>query len=73
MTGRTPLILPDPGCSFGYPLGQVAELLSDRLGEFWVWMVGRKLRHCFGTKQSPAHGPVVYPVDLARFLEEVAA
>lgn len=47
----SPLILPDPSCSFGYPLGQLGEILSsERLGEFWVWAKRerRLVRYCTG-------------------------
>lgn len=79
----SPLILPDPACSFGYPLGQVFELLKDggddRYGEFLQWMLHRKVANCDPRRSynpsscSIAHGPVVYPVDLARFLQQAAA
>lgn len=47
-----PLILPDPGCSFGYPLGRLAEILGsdETAGEFWLWAKRerRRVRHCIG-------------------------
>jgi len=74
---NSPLILPDPSCSFGYPLGQVQELLSDEesYGAFLQWARDERVRfgHCLGTRQSVAHGPIVYAADLHRYLEQAAA
>jgi hypothetical protein len=78
---NTPLILPDPACSFGYPLGQVAELLSDeeRYGGFLHWWRGCGYEICDPHRPfkpsscSIAHGPVVRPYDLCGYLEQAAA
>ena len=83
----SPLILPDPSCSFGYPLGQVQELLGDesRYGDFLVWARSRRVpigqctslqyRYSFEPSDCPSapHGPIIYAADLHRYLEQAAA
>lgn len=71
---NSPLILPDPGCSFGYPLGQVREILGGKANDFWWWMRKRPMGFCDGPAECErAHSFVVYPADLARFLQQAAA
>jgi hypothetical protein len=73
------LILPDPSCSFGYPLGQVQELLGgrDAMSEFWLWVQRgdhwRVGQWCIGGECAAAHGPVIYHAYLAGYLEQAAA
>jgi hypothetical protein len=73
--------LPAPQCRGGYPAYQVEEILGDRAEEFWAWMRGQTMMLCNGERYNHdtqmyeascggvAHGTVVYPWDLLRFLE----
>lgn len=61
-------MLPDPECRNGYTYHQVQEIMGDREGEFFRWMAGQTVMACGGSKCDVAHGTVVYPEDLERFL-----
>lgn len=74
-------MLPAPECEGGYTYRQRAEILGDRLDEFGNWMRGQTMMLCAGRRYSygagdyvpacngVAHGVVVYPWDLQRFLD----
>ena len=76
--------LPEPACEGGYTADQVEEIMGAALPVFNRWMRGQTIMLCEGwsynheTKHydeacgGVAHGPVVYPWDLKRFLDGVA-
>lgn len=71
----------EPECRMGYTYAQLREILGDRLDEFGHWMRGQTMAICDGRKynsdtngyepacDSRAHGGIVYPWDLQRFLD----
>jgi hypothetical protein len=73
--------LPDPECEAGYTVPQLHEILGDRFEAFEHWMRGQTMAICEGRRfvhetrtyreccGGQAHGVVVYPWDLKRFLE----
>lgn len=76
------MMLPEPLCSSGYPWYQIKEEILDagELAKFSDWMYGQTMSICNGRRYSHetkeyqescggvAHGGVVYPWDLQRFL-----
>lgn len=72
-------------CRLGYTSEQVAELMGDRLDEFYEWMVGQTQAICEGRKYNHdtrkyeeacgghAHGLIVYEWDADRFLAGLPA
>ncbi len=73
--------LPTPDCESGYTKAQLDQILRNRRMEFTTWMGGQTQSLCEGRKYNHetkeyeeacngvAHGPVVYPWDLKRFLD----
>lgn len=69
-----------PVCRYGYTPAQIAEMMGTREPAFWKWYEGQTGAICdgrvwdWGTEQYVpskclmAHGPVVYPWDVAAFL-----
>ena len=65
--------LPDPECSFGYPLGQLRKLLGEEgYGQFLQWARNGRVRFGVCEQRCDPHGPVVYPADLHRWMQEAA-
>lgn len=73
--------LPDPECKYGYTDNQIRLILGDKYNSFARWMFGQTMSICSGMeydhdtrKMLPsgcgrAHGTIVYPWDLERYLE----
>jgi len=73
-------MIPEPDCTYGYTESQLEEILGNDLDRFWRWMYGQTMCLCQGQSYNHetknyeeacggiAHGPVVYPWDLARYL-----
>lgn len=76
--------LPKPECVGGYPFNQVVEILRENnrdLTEFDHWMRGQTRMLCEGRRYNHetkeyqtecggvAHGGIVYPWDMERFLQ----
>ncbi len=73
--------LSSPDCQYGYTISQINMILGARRKEFTAWMSGQTQTLCDGRKYNHetrgyeeacggvAHGPVVYPWDLKRFLD----
>lgn len=68
MLWRGLVMLPEPECRNGYTYHQVQEIMGKREDEFLRWMAGQTVMACGGSKCSVAHGMVVYPEDVGRFL-----
>lgn len=72
--------LPKPECEMGFSEEQVTQILGPAESAFWHWMDGQTMclcearrynheKHCYEpTTCVKAHGTVVYPHDLERFL-----
>lgn len=79
MTAKTPR-LPEPECRWGYTDTQVREIVGDRYDAFVDWMEFQTMSLCEAREYdhnisswvsgpcTDAHGVVVYPWDLRRFL-----
>lgn len=80
--GKATEILPEPECQMGYTRRQLHEILSEKYAVFMAWMNGQTQSICDGREYDPvsktivpsqctpvAHGSIVYPHDLRRFLE----
>lgn len=75
------MTLPKPECELGYTAAQVREILGAASPAFAAWMQhqttamceGRRFNHEIKSYEPAcggvAHGIVVYPRDLRRFLE----
>jgi hypothetical protein len=78
------LELPKPECESGYPQWQVEEILAKfgrSQDEFGKWVYGQTMSLCQGQSYNyntrsydekcggVAHGGIVYPWDLERFLQ----
>lgn len=73
--------LPWPECKYGYTRAQLRVILDNNMGDFDTWMRGQTMTFCEGksynhdTRQyeeacgGVAHGIVVYPWDLQRYLD----
>ena len=76
--------LPEPKCRLGYTIEQVESILGPNadLDAFGAWMYGQTMAICEGYKYAPeeeagyrevcggeAHGVIIYPWDLARYIE----
>lgn len=74
--------LPPPACEDGYPWSQLATILNEQeLARLDIWMQGQTMCFCGGQKYDHdtksyhescggiAHGSVVYPHDLIRWIE----
>lgn len=73
--------LPTPDCASGFTISQIDTILGARRSEFTAWMSGQTQALCEGRRYNHetkeyeeacdgiAHGPVVYPWDLKRFLD----
>lgn len=76
--------LPKPECEGGYPRAQVTAILAatnNTIEKFDHWMRGQTMMLCTGQRYNhdtreyeiscagEAHGGIVYPWDLKRFLE----
>jgi len=74
------MTLPKPECEYGFTDTQVKEIMGSREAEFWTWMRGQTSCFCEGRAYNHekkayepscggyAHGSVVYPWDVSRFL-----
>lgn len=71
--------LPDPICKWGYPPGQLEEILGDRMAEFEKWMDGQTTVLCEGREWNyrkkeyvstgcGPHGVIVPRWDVERFV-----
>jgi len=77
----TKTTIPAPDCESGYTYNQLLEILGDDLPNFNQWMRGQTMALCEGRRYNHetkeytpkcggvAHGGVVYPWDLARYLD----
>ncbi|RTK93182.1 hypothetical protein EKI60_06275 [Candidatus Saccharibacteria bacterium] len=72
--------LPEPECKLGFTAVQVKTILGDDTTKFYHWIAGQTMALCEGTRYDyetkryeescggAAHGPIVYPWDLNRYL-----
>ena len=58
---RQPM-LPAKKCDLGFTSDQVEQICAERLSDFQEWHFGQTFAIC------PDHGPVVYGVDLAQWM-----
>lgn len=76
----SPQLWEEPACQYGYTADQIERIMGTRLEAFWRWHQGQTGAICDGRvwiamAQSYApsgcgpHGPVVYPIDVSRFME----
>jgi hypothetical protein len=61
-------VLRERSCLIGLTKQELAALMTDRLPEFWQWMLGQTMGVCEGEKCGKAHGVVAYSHDVERFL-----
>jgi len=73
-------MIPEPECAYGYTAEQLEQILGKDLERFYGWMYGQTMTLCQGEKYNHetksyeeacggiVHGPVVYSLDLARYL-----
>lgn len=76
--------IPSPDCEGGYSIPRLETFLDpEQLKELWAWMDGQTYMLCEGRAYNHdtreyeeacggvAHGPVIYPSDVHRFLHKL--